>query len=109
MPQHADLAAPDIDSRLYDAARRLAGTFSAGLPVHELRPALHYDLSQLCASIVQVDDVALREPLAFKSLRAVTLQSVVQAGIGLSLPLDRLLDGANVEELTEVLLCGAAG
>ncbi|HET8642950.1 MAG TPA: condensation domain-containing protein, partial [Pseudonocardiaceae bacterium] len=96
----------DIDARLHQAALRLAEACSGRLPVHELRPAVRAEIARLCACILEVDDdaVAVRGQLVFESLQAVTLQTVVQACLGLSLPLDQLLEGIDPEQVTELLL-----
>ena len=108
MTEYVDLEGSDVDSRLYEAACQLGTTLGRGLPVHELRPAVRADLGQLCAGILDMEEVTAEEQLVFESLQAVTLQSAVDASTGTSLPLDRLLEGATLEELTELLLVEAA-
>jgi hypothetical protein len=111
MPEHAVSAEVELvdslpDQRLHDAVRRLADAFGSGLPVHELRPVVREQIAQLCACTLGLDEVApgAGESLVFESLQAVSLQAVVQACLGRSLPLDRLLEGMGVEQITEFLL-----
>jgi amino acid adenylation domain-containing protein/non-ribosomal peptide synthase protein (TIGR01720 family) len=111
MPEHLASAAVDLpdappDQCLYTAARGLADVFERGLPVPELRPAVRERVAELCACVLDLDAAVLAGggPLVFESLQAVSLQSVVQACLGRSLPLDLLLDGADVEQITELLL-----
>jgi amino acid adenylation domain-containing protein len=98
------------DRRLTDAVRRLADAFDSGRPVYELRPLLRQRVAQLCAVALEIDeaDLGTGGQLAFESLQAVNLQAVVQACLGRSLPLELLLDGIDVEQITEVLLVEAA-
>jgi amino acid adenylation domain-containing protein len=95
----------DLGENLQECARTLAGLFSRSLPVHELRPEVREEVARLCRYVLGTDAApGPNEELVFESLQAVTLQSVVQACLGRSLPLDRLVSRIDVEQLTEVLI-----